>query len=998
MIKKSFAVIVSFLLTLCVATTVSAQSGNTVSVILKDSSTGGFVGYATVSMTPAGSKTATKYILSDEKGKAVIQGVKKGKYSLKIEILGYKTVTKDLDVNASVDLGTVDLQVDKSTLKAAKVSAAGNSIIIKKDTIEYNASSFKTTDNDMLEDLLKKLPGVEVSDDGSVTVNGKSISKITIDGKTFFLDDPQLASKNIPAKIVDKVKVVEKKSDQAEFTGIDDGQEETVIDLSIQKGMMNGLFGNVMAGGGHDIPNSGYYTDDNSWKDEGWRYQGASFIGKFTDKNQLSVIFNANNTNNRGFDDLAGSMMQGMRGGGGGMGQRHGGFATGNGITTSWMGGVNGSWDLFDDKMDLAANYLYSGSKNAVKEDSRKTTYLDDGSNLIYDNNGYSTTNSYGNRLGMRLEHKFSENTSIIFQPQFSFGNGNFNEFSDFSTLKSKDGAASADTTNVGFNNNTGSNTNWKTNGFFLFRQRLGIPGRTLSLDMQYSLSNNDMDGFNQSITSTFDSGAQTDSLVNQRYDQNQKARSLSSRLTYTEPLGNHFYVEANYELSWSKSTSYKDTYDAGNIPSEFDSSYHPYVADGETYNATYSNNILNRAINQRIGADFMYQSDKLRAQVGFGANPTYTHNETTKSGVLQTYDSHVVNWAPQAMIWYDINDNTNLRLFYFGKSSQPSTSQLMPVPDNTNPLNVSFGNPYLEPYFTHNIRGGYRFSNKKTFTTLSMNFSGGFVQSPIVSAIWYGTNGAQYSIPVNGPTSGNASLRMFLNSPIARSNFSVSNMANASYTQSTSYLGSSAFNTDKYYTAGDFDYDSFHNDFPDLDHTSLFTKNKIQSLSATERLRMTYRNDMVELRAGGRTRISKSWYTVSKVSTNMTWNNQLSASMNWTINGGIGLVSDLDYNWYNGYSTKQDDEFILNAEITKLLFKNVVTLSIKAYDILNQAKNLSVTDASNYHLETRNNTLGRYAMLSLTVRFGNFSNASKGMRRGGPGGHGHRGPIPMMM
>ena len=280
------------ILSLALSFALSAQS-RSVTVLLQDSSSGEPLGYATVSLTKAGASSAFKYALTSDQGKAVLEKVAAGTYTFKAELLGYKTFTKEITVKDDLNLGTIKVDPDKQVLNAASVSATGNPIVIKKDTVEYNASSFKTTDNDVLEDLLKKLPGVEVSEDGSVTANGQTISKITIDGKTFFLDDPQLASKNIPAKIVDKVKVVQKKSDQAQFTGIDDGQEETVIDLSIQKGMMNGLFGNVMAGGGHDwLEKSSSELADNG----DWRYQGAAFVGRFTEKSQISVILNANNS------------------------------------------------------------------------------------------------------------------------------------------------------------------------------------------------------------------------------------------------------------------------------------------------------------------------------------------------------------------------------------------------------------------------------------------------------------------------------------------------------------------------------------------------------------------------------------------------------------------------------------------------------------------------------------------------------------------------------
>jgi hypothetical protein len=242
-----------------------AQNG-TISVKLVDDSNGEAVGFATVSITKVGGEKPIKYALSGADGSAKLEKVPAGKYNFKAELLGYKNFTKVIEVKGNLNLGEVRMALDKETLEQATVSASGNPITVKKDTIEYNASSFKTTENSVLEDLLKKLPGIEISEDGTITANGQTISKITIDGKTFFLDDPQLASKNLPAKIIDKVKVVQKKSEQAEFTGIDDGNEETVIDLSIHKGMMNGLFGNVSGGGGGGGGGGGWPRLDQRWK------------------------------------------------------------------------------------------------------------------------------------------------------------------------------------------------------------------------------------------------------------------------------------------------------------------------------------------------------------------------------------------------------------------------------------------------------------------------------------------------------------------------------------------------------------------------------------------------------------------------------------------------------------------------------------------------------------------------------------------------------------
>lgn len=989
--KHSIRTFTLTLLAFLVGIVASAQNQVSVKLKLVDSKTSEPVSFATVSLTVKGEDTPAKYVLSDSQGKAELLKVRHNTYILRAELMGYKTHTQEVKVEKSVDLGEVKMEEDVEVLDAARVTDVGNPIIIRKDTIEYTASSFKTSDSDMLEELLKKLPGVEVEADGSITANGETISKITIDGKTFFLDDPQLASKNIPAKLIERVKVVEKKSDQAIFTGIDDGEHETVIDLTMKPGMMQGWFGNIMGGGGHDVPGAGSDMND-------WRYQGAAMVGRFTDKSQISIILNGNNTNNRGFNDMAGSMMQGMRGGGGGMGMGMGGWGRGNGITTSWMGGLNGAFTLLDDKMDLAGNYLYNGSINDVMEESSKITYLEDGSRLLNDEEGTGRTMTQGHRFGMRLEHKFSENTSILFEPQFNFGYGNFNEFSKFTTDTERDGVATR--TNEGYTSRNGLNDNWRTSGFLLLRQRLGKPGRTISANIRYSFSDNNMYGFNQSLTTVYDlqTGAGSDDPVNQRYDQNSKSTSLSGRVVYTEPLGGGFFVETNYQYSWNQNTSFKNTYNSGSNEFVYDDIHDVevlvYDSNHEGKDDTYSNKINNTSQNHRAGASLTYQKDKVRAQLGAAYNPTITDNETSGH---DPYHNVSHNWSPQASLNYEFNDNTNIRFFYWGRSAQPSTNQLLPVPDNSNPLNISLGNPNLNPYFNHSLRGNFGYTNKKTFTSVNARFGAGLVQDAITNAQWYDPSGVQYSIPVNGPGTGNVDLRLMVNSPFGKSGFSIFSMTYGRYNQSTSFIGSGALESDKYYNpeTATFDYAAFNKDYSDLSASDDFVNNKTQTMSFTQRLRLTYRNDFVELTVGGRTRMNKSWYTMKNSQLQATWNNQIDASMNWTIPGGINIISDVDYNWYNGYTTPQEDEIILNAEITKLLFKNKCTLALKAYDILGQSKNLSVSDSANYHIETRNNTLGRYIILSLTYRFGNFGGPGGGRGPGGPGGHGPMGRRP---
>ena len=1013
MVRRFLLVLVGLFTTLAL----SAQN-HKITLQLQDDVTGEPVGFATVSLT--GEKGQPKYTLSDGDGNAVLEKVRSGKYTLKAEIMGYKTYEQTIELKENLNLGVIKMSLDREVLDAASVTATGNPIIIKKDTVEYNASSFKISDDNMLVDLLKKLPGIEVAEDGTITSNGETISKITIAGKTFFLDDPQLASQNIPAKLVEKVKVVKKKSEQAEFTGIDDGEEETVIDLTVQRGMMNGVFGNAMAGGGHDLPSKEGAVND-------WRWQGAFMGGRFTETSQISIIANANNTNNRGFNDLSGSMMNSMMGGGGGMGRGGGGFGgNSNGITTSWMGGINGNWDLLGDKMDLGANYLYNGSIVDVAESTYKETYMTDGSTLISNNDGLSNRFTDGHRFGMRLEHKFSENTSILFQPQFNFGRGSYVQQSEFDSDKQlSDGSVSK--TNQGITNNIGDNTNLQTRGFLLLRQRLGIPGRTISANVDWNISRNNLDGYNQSLTNTlFDETGSPlvdfADIINQRITSKSKSNSVGTRLVYTEPLGNYFYLEGSYNIRWQQSESEKLTYDSGvfdpTLFHQFSLANNTlgeaaYNRTGEAEDPAYSNNILNRSLNQNIGLAFMYQREALRAQLGASAIPTKTYNETYnhEKGEPTIYDPGTIwNFSPRAMLFYDFNDNSNVRLFYFGNSSQPSTSQLNPVLDNSNPLSLALGNPYLNPYFSHRLRSDLEFSNKQTFFTARLHVEGGMVQNPIVSASWYDQNSRAYTFPVNGHNSYTGNVRVMINAPIAKSNFSISNMTNANFSQSGSFIGAVNLDMDRFLTkdaSGSitaFKYDEFHNYYfvesPDQWDKD-FLDNTTRSLSLTERLRATYRSDHWEIIASGRTRVTKPWYTLQN-EVAATWNNQVSGSIKWTIGEtGIELSTDANYNWYNGYTTPQDPQLVWNASFSVPMFKRQATLSLKAYDILDQARNLSVVTTDNYYQETRNNTLGRYIMLSFTWRFGNFGKAGQQMRArmgqggpGGPGGFGGRRPF----
>ena len=968
---------------------------NNIKGVLVDESTGEPVGFATVSLTRDGQTKPAKYTLTDDKGAFTLESVRNGSYSLVAELLGYQPYSSQIKMESkAIDLGKIEFKVDREQLEAAEVAALGNPVVIKKDTIEYNASSFLSTDNDNLVDLLKKMPGIEVADNGTITVNGQSVSKITVQGKTFFLDDPQIASQNIPAKLVKKLKVIRKKSEQAEFTGIDDGQEETVIDLSVQPGMMKGLVGRVTAGVGHDVPaHEGDLND--------WRYSGNAFLGRFTDNTQISLILNANTANVQGSTNFSGNMMGGMMGGGmgGGMGR---GFGGGGGINSSYMAGLNAAGNAFEDRMEVGGNYNFNHNQSDMLSESSTINSLT-GMNQMVNSNSASTNLSNGHNFGLRLEHKFSENTSILFQPSIRFGGGSYVQTSTSETFRDDDQTGNYYQLNDSYTDNSGANKNFSTQGFLLFRQRLGIPGRTLTVNTNFNLSDNKMDATNHNGTNYYQSGSVTGgSEVLQNVLQDQKSYSINTRATYTEPLGNYFYLEANYSFNWSKSLSEKNTYD---------------LLNGGVLDQMYSNAIENLNRRHEIGGNVLYQDDRWHLQAGFTAMPQYTYNSTTifdaatKTNVPQIYEDNRWNFSPQVMMFVDINDDTTLRFFYRGNSSQPSTQQLMPVPDNTNPLRVSFGNPTLTPYFTHNINMEYRTSNRENFSSFNVRANGGFTQNQISNVVITGDNGGQYTMPFNAPVTGNASLNFFNNTPLGKNSpFSINNNTGVSWRQSFAYEGVDVDMSR--YTDEDGGFYEFMNWFIDQFNDPVYYKahiveNFTNNLNVNERLRLTYRGLALQATLGASTNMSKTWYgqkgdaaaNATKAAQNTTtWNNAVTGELtwNWTLTG-MSLTANANYRWYNGYTTPVDPQMIINMTVSKSI--GSANISLYVADLLGQSRALSVTDASSQHIETLSNTLGRYVILSFSYNFGSMGRGQGRGRMGGMGGGrgGRGGGMPPM-
>ena len=940
----------------------NAQRYN-IKAVFVDEESGEPVEFATVSLYDEAKKETTTYALTDTKGAVEIKKVKPGKYTFKSELLGYEAFKDEIEITDSdINFGTIKMKVEVTYLEGAMVTGVGNPIIIKKDTIEYNAAAFKTTDSDMLYELLKKLPGVEVSNDGTITANGKTIDKITVDGKTFFMDDPQLAVKNIPAKIIEKVKVLEKASEESEFTGINDGNEEYVIDVGVKQGMMNGWIGNLSAGVGSDLRLGNEIPEGQSFSDANdIRFTGNAMIARFGSNDQVALIGNGNNANNQGFG--GGMNMGGGMGRGGGRGGMGGG-----GIRTSYMGGVNASHTWGDDN-ELAGNYRFSGNSSYVDNKSYKTTILKNGTTILSDEREENKNNQYSHGGSVRLEWDITKNTSIVFEPEISYSYGDFLNQSTFATDNGDGNGKSTAKVNDGETNNFGDNTALSTSGRFLFRQRLGKAGRSLTLNVNYSLSKNNTDGYNQTINNIYKNNVlDSVSKVDQFYNQLSNSQTLGARFTFTEYLGGDFFLQANYNINYRNSVSTKDTYDK-------DASGKYTVKD-----YMYSNEVTNHSFEQNIGANLMRQTDVLTLSIGASVIPSKSESVTTYNNKTTTIPQNVLNWSPNARIQWEISDYSDLRVNYQGRTSQPSVNQLNPVEDNTNPLSITRGNPDLIPSFNHNMNVEYFKSNPAKFASMNVRLGGSYTKDGIVNGTWtVPQTGVTYSVPMNsGRGAYSLNGNFVFNSPIARSDFSVSTFTNASFSSSVSYVG----NPDKLDPNSATSYLNKAN----------YDQNIYNTINLSETLRFTYRNDYIEAIIGGSTNYRKAYYTMTSTNIKPTFDNAVTASFNATM-GTTNFVTDASYNFYYGYSEGYNEpKLIWNASILQTILGGRATIALRVNDILNQQKSITRQITDNYVLDSSTNTLGRYFLVTFTYRFGTFGGQRSGGWGGGRGMGGGRG------
>lgn len=881
--------------------------------------------------------------VADLDGRFSLKGIRQGKYLLEGTYIGYGKGYRQINVsNRNVTADT--LRLGDAAISLGEVTAVGVKTPIKvmTDTVEFNTDSYKTQPNAVVEELLKRLPGVEVDADGKITANGKEVTKILVDGKEFFADDPKVASKNLPVNMVDKLQVVDRKSDLSRLTGVDDGEDETVINLTVKKGMKNGWFGTVEAG---------YGTDD--------RYQATFNVNRFWNDNQITFIGSANNTNDLGFTD--------------GNGNRFRRFGGTEGINNSQSFGVNfnvGKEEIFR----VGGDVMYSHTdRDTRKRQNRQYLFPD---SVSYENSMSDARDRGHNvRADFRIEWKPDSFNTFDFRPNFSF-NQNDSRSLEVDTLFA--GEPGLPRVNRSFNSASSLGRSYEAGGRLIYNHNFASRrGRSFSVMANYRFSNVREDdrslSYNHFYRLLNKLGTDSIDLYNQYADNHTWSNSINARVSWTEPLGNvrngnFLTFSYRFQYRWNNSDKIVnrqlpvDPYNLGENP-------YDVILGPMEYSYSLSNSFRNNFMTQEFRLGYKKVAAKYNLDVGLSLVPSMSKSTNLIHGAKSIPERWVWNFAPFMRFRYKFDKQSSLNLFYHGRSSQPSMTQLQPVVDYSNPLNVIVGNPMLKPTFSHNIRLRFQKYNPERQSSIMSMADAQVTQNSIISR-------TDYNRVTGGRTTTYENVGGVWN-------LRVMNMFSQPFGSTKAWSFNNnvfmMFNQNMGYNNGE--------------------KNCSRTLMVAESPSLAFRPSNLELEIRPFYRFNKTFNSIDAVSTPTIHN--YGAGFNGTYYTPFGLVlaTDLNYSASKGYAEGfNEDQWMWNASISyQFLPGRAATVMLKVYDLLQQKQNVRRSVTANYIDDTEYNSLTRYFMLTFTYRFNTFGKgnepASRTERRWGPPGGGPGGP-----
>jgi hypothetical protein len=927
-----------------------AQRDGSIRGRLKDTAMAAFIGDATVTLLNKADSSLVNFCRSQSSGAFLLRGLDNGSYRILITHIGYHTESRNFMITGSVrdyDLGEIVLTSKSSLLAAVTVQNEAPPVSIRNDTIEFNAGSFRTKPDAVVEDLLKKLPGVQVDKYGNIKANGETVKKVLVDGKEFFGNDPKIASKNLPADAVDKVQVFDKKSDQAQYTGFDDGNSQKTINLTIKKDHKHGLFGKATAGAGSDAGNTQAAGDNGAGTGNGvggnapgggqasrdTRYEGRFNLNQFSGSRQLSALGMINNTNKQGFSfqDVLG-FGNGNLSGMGGQGVPIEGLTDDNhAVTGTRAGGLNFN-DEARDHSNISGNYFYNRADDRIgQRDARQ--YLVPGNSFAQDQDISAIRHSENHRLTLILDHPIDSFSSLKLTSAFVYQNSS----SSSGALDSSRGQPSGNPLNDGFSNSGAYAKGYSWNANALLRHRFPKKGRTLSANLSLALNNNTGGGSLYSVNKYYQPGGPfTTDTLNQVYDQPGNGNGYGANLAYTEPLSKKALLEFTYNFYQSHSYSDKKGFDA-------DGSGKFILPDVQL-----TNDFSNVYTYHREGMQLRNQQRKFNITAGFTLQQALSGNHFSYLSTDSTLHLSFRNILPNANIQYNFSKYQNLRLFYTTYTNQPGITQLQPVPDNSDPLNIRLGNPELKQEYYHAVRLNYMSFDpfRRTSFIAMLNYNG--IHDRIVNDDRIDASGVRTSRPVNmdGLFRLNGHLNWEFPVRALRSRLSLS--SNISWDHSASLVNG--------------------------------IRNNGNTQTLTQGADLSYvHKESFDLSGGISVEYNDTRYSLQPAMNQRYWTESYTADANWYLPKGFSLASDLDYIHRSGLPAGYNSSpFIWNAGLAKQLFRNrKATLRMQVFDILSQNTGFTRNTSQNYIEDISYKVLSRYWLLSFTYNISRFAGKS---------------------
>ncbi|HNR16273.1 MAG TPA: TonB-dependent receptor family protein [Chitinophagaceae bacterium] len=932
------------LLAICITISSAAQKNGSVKGVAFDTISKQAVSAATVTVLERKDSSLVTFTMTGSDGRFELKGLANGDYRLLITHVNYHNSNKYFSISEATknaDLGNVVMNDKAKVLEEVVLANEAPPVTLINDTIQYNAGSFKTQPNASVEQLLKKLPGVKVEKDGTIKAQGETVSRVLVDGKEFFGNDPKIATKNLPADAVDKVQVYDKQSDQAQLTGFEDGNYEKTINLKLKKDKKKGMFGKVNAGAGNKE-----------------RYEGKFNVNSFKGARQFSAIGMGNNTNAEGFSfmdilNFTGEMARMQRGGGGGnininissqdasaMGMNGGN--RNSGIITAWGGGLNYN-NIIGNKLDFQSNYFYNRYNPNTESHIQRQYVLPDTS--YYNVNTYADNLTNSHRFNLNMLYQVDSMNSIRINPSFSYQKTNNRSQSDYQTLSEQQSLI-----NEGFSNNRSGSEGYNFRNDITWRRKFARKGRTFSLSLQTTLNESEGDGSLSSVNSFYNPNGslfRKDTLDQQSITTGD-LRGYTARAVYTEPLWKRSLLELSAGKSNTRSTSDKETFDYNQNNGKYDE-----------LNSQLSNDFENTYGYTNGGVRLRTQRKKYNYAVGVTWQQAELEGRVT-SGIKDSVIKKTFgNFLPNARFQYNFSRFRSLSLTYNTSTNQPSMSQLQPVPDISNPLNIREGNPDLKQEYNHMLQTGLTmvspYKNKNLFLFFTMQAT----KNKIVN---YDSLNQQTGIRKTKPV--NVSGVYNLNS-------------NISYSMPVRFL------------KGSIELSSVvgYSNSKQLTNTQAGTigTNIIKTLTLGPDVRLDMNpTAKLNIMLGAGINHNNTRYSLQPSFNNTYLSQEYTASLDWEMPKRFFFATDFSYVINSqraaGFNVKVP---LWNASISKQMLKfNRGELKFSARDLLNKNVGISRNTSNSYIEDSRALTLRQFFLLSFT-----YSLSKTGLNNAGGGG-----------